>query len=82
VGWSFTASACENKAAKADEFVSLQAWRPVKVALHVGKRKGKPKRIPKDSADVGINTVSETYRSCVSAAEKFRSTARLPEWSA
>jgi len=53
----------------------------VKAALYAGKRKGKPKRISKDSADVGINTVSETYRLCASTAEKVRSTARLPEWS-
>jgi len=50
MGESFTAFSCGNKPAKVGEFVDLTAWRQTKVPLHVGRRRGKPKRTPKDSA--------------------------------
>jgi len=46
----------------------------------VGKRKGKPKRVPEDSADVGINTVSETY--WLHVGKRKGKPKRVPEDSA
>jgi len=50
MGEGFTAFSCGNKPAKAGEVIDLKAWRRTKVPLHVGRRRGKPKRIPEESA--------------------------------